>query len=140
VFLSQVAAAVQDHTQAAAQAGASLRLRVTHMEATPAALLERSQLVAHLVWVAVERRMQAVVAVATGAVAVALLMQAAVAVRRLRVSVYTESLTPPLLLVVVVLFGFEFHKQRRWWLPRSSQGRAGRVRAKSLGLFHHLMM
>jgi hypothetical protein len=83
--------------------------------------------------------MQAVVAVATGAVAVALLMQAAVAVRLSRALVSTESLTPPLLLVVVVLFGFGFPKQRRWLLPHNSQGRAGRVRAKSLGLFHHLM-
>jgi hypothetical protein len=138
-FLSQVAAAVQDHTRAAAQVEASLHLQATHMEGTPAALLERSQLVAPLVRVVVERRMQAAVAAAFGAAAVALRTQAAVAVRRLRAPVYMESLTPLLLRLVAVQFGFAFPKQQRWLPPHSWQGRAGRVRLKSLGLFRHLM-
>jgi hypothetical protein len=137
--LSQVAAAVQDHTRAAAQAGASLRLQVTRMEATPAVLLERSQLVAPSVRVVVERRMQAAAVAAIGAAAAALRTQAAVAVHHSRALVYMESLIPLLLPLVVAQFGFGFRKQQRWWLPRSWQGRAGRVRLKSLGLFRHLM-
>jgi hypothetical protein len=137
--LSQVAAVVQDHTRAAAQVEASLRLQATHMEATPAVLLERSQLVAPLVRVVVERRMQAAVAAAIGAAAVALRTLAAVAVLRSQVLVSTESLTPLLLRLVAVQFRFAFPKQRPWLLPRSWQGKVGRVRPKSLGLFRHSM-
>jgi hypothetical protein len=91
--LSQVAAAVQDLMQAVAQVAGSLRLQATHTEVTQVVLEVRSQLVVPLARVVVERRMQAVVAAAFGAAAVALRTQAAAVVLRSQAPVYTESLT-----------------------------------------------
>jgi hypothetical protein len=139
-FSSQAAAVAQDHTQLVAQVGVSLHLQVSHTEATPVVLEVRSQLVTLLAQVLAEQRMQAAVAAAFGAAVAALHTQAAVAVRRLRAPVYMESLTPLLLRLVAVQFGFAFPKQQRWLLLHSSQGRAGRARPNSRGLFHHLMM
>jgi hypothetical protein len=91
--LSQVAAAVQDLMQAVAQVAGSLRLQATHTEVTQVVLEVRSQLVVPLARVVVERRMPAAAVAASGAAAVALHTQAAVAVLRSRTPVYTESLT-----------------------------------------------
>jgi uncharacterized membrane protein len=117
--LSQVVAAVQDHTQAAAQVAGSLRLQATHMEVTPAALQERSQLVTLLAQVLAERRMQAAVAAAIGAAVAALHTQVAAAVRRSRALVCTGSLTHPRLQLGLVLYKCGFLKQQRWFLLHS---------------------
>jgi hypothetical protein len=138
-FSSQAAAVVQDHTQLVAQVAVSLHLQVSHTEATPVVLEVRSQLVTLLAQVLAEQRMQAAVAAAFGAAVAAMHTQAAVAVRLSRALVCTESPTRLLFPPVPVQFRCEFLKQQRWLLPHNSQGRAGRVRAKSLGLFHHLM-
>jgi hypothetical protein len=84
--------------------------------------------------------MPAVAAVATGVAAVALHMQAVVAVRRSLAQVCMELLTRLLLPQVSAQYGFAFRRQQPWLLPHSSQVRAGRALANSLGLFHHLMM
>jgi hypothetical protein len=110
------------------------------MEATLVVLEERSQLVAPLEQVVVERRMQVAVAVAIGVAVVALHMQAAAEVRRLLQRVYMELLTPPPWAMEMAQFEFEFLKQQQWLHPHSSQGRAGRAQANSLGWFHLLMM
>jgi hypothetical protein len=138
--LLQAAAAVQGHTRRVAQAAVSLHLQVSPTEAMPVALQERSQLAAPLVQVLAEQRMQAAVAAAFGAAVAALHTQVAVAVRRLRALVRTESPTRLLFPPVPVQFKCEFLKQQRWLLLHSSQGRAGRARPNSRGLFHHLMM
>jgi hypothetical protein len=131
---------VQDHTQLVAQVAVSLHLQVSHTEATPVVLEVRSQLVTLLAQVLAEQRMQAAVAAAFGAAVAALHTQAAVAVRLSRALVCTESPTRLLFPPVPVQFKFEFLKQQRWLLLHSSQGRAGRARPNSRGLFHHLMM
>jgi hypothetical protein len=91
--LSQVVAAVQDLMQVVAQVVGSLRLQATHTEVTQVVLEVRSQLATLLAQVLAEQRMQAVVAAAIGAAAVALHTQAAAAVRLSRALVSTESLT-----------------------------------------------
>jgi hypothetical protein len=91
--LLQAAAAVQDLMQVVAQVAGSLRLQATPTEVTQVVLEVRSQLVVPLARVVVERRMQAVVAAASGVAVAALHMQAAAVVLRSRAPVYTESLT-----------------------------------------------
>jgi hypothetical protein len=139
-LLLQAAAEVQGRTQEVAQVEVSLRLQVPRMEATLVVLEERSQLVAPLEQVVVERRMQVAVAVAIGVAVAALHMQAAAEVRRLLMRVYMELLTPPPWAMEMAQFEFGFLKQQQWLHPHSSQGRAGRAQANSLGWFHLLMM